>query len=361
MLDPKCLSIPWITQQSQALGCRNPIMLEKAIVALQLLGHLAETNLPFQFKGGTSLLLRLPTIRRLSIDIDIITQAQPQDLVERLASISQLHPFLGYEHNPHRDAALPPKKHYEFFYQSVVEPKRDHILLDVLFETQPAAHTEMIPIRTSFINPLREVRAAVPTINSLLGDKLTAFAPTTIGIPYLDRAGHERKTDIIKQLFDVGVLFDAATDLTPASATYEQIHSKQCEYRQQNFTYAQTLDDSINAALQLTQTDMPHNLETAHGRLLFNGVLALQNHLVNLPFRRDEARIAAGKAALLAACIKHKPADLTLAALRYDPDHIHELRGKSIGPPWAHLTSIRNVNPQAFHYWWHAARILQPQ
>jgi hypothetical protein len=34
-------------------------MLEKAIVALQLLAHLAESDLPIQFKGGTSLLLRL--------------------------------------------------------------------------------------------------------------------------------------------------------------------------------------------------------------------------------------------------------------------------------------------------------------
>ncbi|MGD0263085.1 MAG: hypothetical protein ABSD29_25245 [Verrucomicrobiota bacterium] len=31
-------------------------MLEKAVVALQLSGHLAETGLPIQFKGGTSLL-----------------------------------------------------------------------------------------------------------------------------------------------------------------------------------------------------------------------------------------------------------------------------------------------------------------
>jgi hypothetical protein len=41
------------------LNCINPVMLEKAIVALQLLAHLAESDLPIQFKGGTSLLLRL--------------------------------------------------------------------------------------------------------------------------------------------------------------------------------------------------------------------------------------------------------------------------------------------------------------
>jgi hypothetical protein len=34
-------------------------LLEKTIVALQVVGHLAESGLPFQFKGGSSLLLRL--------------------------------------------------------------------------------------------------------------------------------------------------------------------------------------------------------------------------------------------------------------------------------------------------------------
>ena len=46
------------TQNTQTVLV-SPVMLEKAIVALQLLAHIAETDLPIQFKGGTSLLLRL--------------------------------------------------------------------------------------------------------------------------------------------------------------------------------------------------------------------------------------------------------------------------------------------------------------
>jgi hypothetical protein len=38
----------------QKSGAATAVMLEKAIVALQLLGHLAETGLPIQFKGRTS-------------------------------------------------------------------------------------------------------------------------------------------------------------------------------------------------------------------------------------------------------------------------------------------------------------------
>jgi predicted nucleotidyltransferase component of viral defense system len=74
-------------------------MLEKAIVALQLLGHLTESGLSLQFKGGTSLLLRISPARRLSIDIDIVTQATPSDLTSILETVSSLYPFTGYDHD----------------------------------------------------------------------------------------------------------------------------------------------------------------------------------------------------------------------------------------------------------------------
>jgi hypothetical protein len=70
MISPGCFGRQLILRKASEIGCRNPVMLEKTIVALQLLGHLAEGGLPIQFKGGSSLLLRLNPIRRLSIDVD---------------------------------------------------------------------------------------------------------------------------------------------------------------------------------------------------------------------------------------------------------------------------------------------------
>jgi hypothetical protein len=47
------------------------------------------------------------------------------------------------------------------------------------------------------------VTLTVPDINSIAGDKLTAFAPNTTGILY----GSGKEKEIVKQLFDVGCLF----------------------------------------------------------------------------------------------------------------------------------------------------------
>jgi hypothetical protein len=334
-------------------------MLEKAIVALQLLGHLAESNIPFQFKGGTSLLLRLSSIHRLSIDIDIVAQISKTDLEPVLGAIGNMPPFIESQHDARRDAALPPKSHYKFFYNSVIEPKRDQILLDVLFTQQPESRIEAVPIRTSFIDVVREANVWIPTVEALLGDKLTAFAPASIGVPYTDRAGEPRQTDVIKQLFDCAVLFDHAQDIAVIVDVYAAIHARQCQYRGKGFSTAETLDDSIGACVQLSAHDLKGFTNTKESQFFQDGIGSLQNHLVNHSFRRDEARIAAGKVACLAALIKRPSAKFEINSLRFDPNRTSELRDKSITGPWLHLNSLKRINIEAFHYWLQASHLNQ--
>jgi len=353
MIDSKCFESDWIRRQAGEIGCRNAVMLEKAIVALQLLGHLAESGLPFQFKGGTSLLLRLDPIRRLSIDIDIVCQAAPQELAKILDGVGIAPPFTRYVHNERRDKDLPPKKHYNLYYPSVIEPKEDHILLDVMFDTV-APNCTSVPITTGFIEPLRAIQVMVPTIESLLGDKLTAFAPTTIGILYHE----DRKTDIVKQLFDVAALFDAASDIQLAAEAYTEIHAKQLLYRQKSYSLEETLQDTINAAYEITQRELKGGNDSVNGKMLAIGVKSLQNHLVNVPFNIDRARIAAGKAACLAASMMRKRQDIMFGAVRFDKANVAALKERQIAEPWLPLNRMRGANPEAFHYWLKTQEIL---
>jgi hypothetical protein len=57
----------------------------------------------------------------------------------------------------------------------------------------------------------------LPTIESLLGDKLTAFAPTTVGVQLRTDEGQPGELmQVAKQLFDIGTLFEAATNFAEA-------------------------------------------------------------------------------------------------------------------------------------------------
>ena len=353
MISRECFQKEWIQLRAKEAGSPNPIMLEKAIVALQLLGHLAESGLPLQFKGGTSLLLRISPARRLSIDIDIVTQATPSELASRLVTVSTLFPFTGYEHDTQRDGDMPPKKHFRFYYTSALSEKTDHVLLDVLFEQEEALHCEPVTITAPFFIPEREVQVPIPSIDSLLGDKLTAFAPNTIGILHHER----RRTDIVKQLFDVASLFDAASDLTIAAQVYEVLHAKQLTYRKASFTLEETLNDTIQTGFLYSQLDLRGGTKSEHGLFLEEGVRNLQNHLLSIPFRKDEARIAAGKAAALSAWIQKRPT-LRIDEIRFDSTKLEELKSQTLGEPWSPLTRLKGANPEAFYYWHLTQQIL---
>lgn len=106
MIIKDCFSSKWI--QKQRVKYRlDPSMLEKCIYAFALLGHLQESGLPFLFKGGTSLLLHFDEIRRLSIDIDILSTAPSDELEQALTSISGETPFIGYEEDERGFRGLP--------------------------------------------------------------------------------------------------------------------------------------------------------------------------------------------------------------------------------------------------------------
>ena len=103
-----------------------------------------------------------------------------------------------------------PKKHAKFYYEVSYPGNggQDKILLDVLFEETHYSKVVSLPIQSPLLlteEPL--VMVNLPSHEDLLGDKLTAFAPHTTGIPFFK--GEKKCTmEIIKQLFDVASLFD---------------------------------------------------------------------------------------------------------------------------------------------------------
>jgi predicted nucleotidyltransferase component of viral defense system len=71
MIAEICFTADWLDKKRKELKGVDPSLLERALHAFALLGHLAESDLKFVFKGGTSLLLHVPVIRRLSIDMSL--------------------------------------------------------------------------------------------------------------------------------------------------------------------------------------------------------------------------------------------------------------------------------------------------
>src|SRR5690606_30305065 len=105
------------------------------------------------------------------------------------------------------------------------------------------------PIQSEWIESEELMEVAIPSIESILGDKLTAFAPNTIGILY----GKNKEQEIIKQLFDIGCLFDEVENVEEIALSFESIGKKEINYRELKIGLTDVLDDIFNTSLLIAK------------------------------------------------------------------------------------------------------------
>lgn len=84
----------------------------------------------------------------------------------------------------------------------------------------------------------------LPSKEDLLGDKLTAFAPHTTGIPFF-KGKKNCSMEICKQLFDVASLFDIVGDLSVTAKTFNKFAMVELQYRGENPDAIQKVLDDI--------------------------------------------------------------------------------------------------------------------
>ena len=218
MLSRTMFTIEYIHQLRENTGY-DPQLLERVIYAFGLLEAIRKVELPFCFKGGTSLMLLLEHPKRLSTDIDIIVEPGI-DIEEYISKAGTIFPFRKVEEIPRTGNGNIQKRHFRFIYQSPESNRDVTILLDVLFENILYETIREYPIRNDLlITEGEDLSVLAPNANGLLADKLTAFAPHTTGIPF----GERKELEIIKQLFDCSVLFEAMDDYHELCSSYKRI------------------------------------------------------------------------------------------------------------------------------------------
>ncbi len=357
MFADQCFAREWIVQEARRQGTQA-VVLEKCIHALLLVGKLRAAGLDFVFKGGTSLMLHLEPIRRLSIDVDIASLESLEKVQQVMDLVCDGAHFKRWSHQDWRNAENPPTKYFHLFYASALDGTESSVQLDVLEIANGYAQVLEKPVRTSFLEVVTPMTAPVPTIEGLLGDKLAAFAPSTIGILYqpVSRVTGDptepKPIRVMKQLFDVGELFVHATDMNAVADTYRTHFAQQNSYRGGGFTLEQALDDSIDAAFWLSQIDFKPREENDKTTFFRNGHNAINTHLIGERYTLQHAKVSAARAALLAVAIKADRMDI----VRELPS-VEVLRNMRIEGRWSKLQVLRNTSPEAF-FFWHQAHLL---
>jgi len=347
MIHPDSRSLEWIKQVAAENNFNDYALVEKTIRAFSLLEALVRNGCPFIFKGGTSLMLHLNSAKRLSIDIDIICPPGT-DIEQYLTACSSEYGFSNVELVERIVRTDVPKKHAKFFYQVsyFAGHEEEKILLDVLFEECHYNKIVALPIQSRFLKTEGEpVRVKVPSHEDLLGDKLTAFAPHTTGIPFF-KGGRNCSMEINKQLFDIASLFDITNDMSITADTFRKFSEVELQYRQIPDKDVQSvLDDIYSTALCLTLNGGNNKEEY---KLLVDGMKRVRSFIHSERYSLDSAIVNAAKAAYLSRLICYGITEVK----HYDANDVSELAGATISDPLpTKLNKLKRQNVEAFFYW----------
>jgi predicted nucleotidyltransferase component of viral defense system len=341
MISPNSLSSEWVSSKAKEFK-GDPIIIEKVIRALILLEFLKIENLEFIFKGGTALMLMIQEPRRFSIDIDILIENKNQNLESILNGIIDKSDFVKWERHERKTVSEIEKRHFKLFYEPLVKMKGNlnYILLDVVYETNPYANIQQTKVSHFLLfEEDSSVKVATPTLEAILGDKLTAYGPNTTGVPLT------KPMEVMKQVYDIAGIFDRVLTLSTVRQNFIKVAERELVYRGfKSDDYKVIFDDIIKTS---------HNF-CVYGKLnkeaytiMQSGVSRLNSFIYGDKFREPQAQIAVAKTAYLSKKIETDSFDIE----RFDK--LIDMKSWVISDHhFSALNKLKKHNLEAFYYWY---------
>jgi predicted nucleotidyltransferase component of viral defense system len=342
MIEESCTSKEWITEIARSKKADKGLV-QKLIRALILLEGLSESNLSFVFKGGTALMLLLNSTKRLSIDIDIIISGKV-DNIEKLLSDTAIKKGFTRVEEQYRNANSEIKKaHYKFYYQnSLKDNDEEFVLLDILFEDIHYNNFISTQIQSTFITNFGGIAEILtPDFNNIMGDKLTAFAPNTTGIPYYKKE-KPMGQEIIKQLYDIGNIFEKIDDITVINSVFFAFAVVELKYRKMGEDVNLVFDDIVENCLSISLRQQVGN---ANFEVLQFGLKQIVNYIFSETYHIEKAIIHTARTAYLVGLMQ------TNTKIERYSNKIDMTTWQIEQPFNTKLNKLKKTNPEAFYYW----------
>jgi len=341
MILPESLHPDWINSKRDEFHA-DPIIIEKVIRALILLEALQLSNLNFIFKGGTSLMLMIQEPRRFSIDIDIIIENKEQDIEAVLEKVVASTDFIKWEEKIRKTKSGIEKRHFKLFYTPHTKQEGDinNILLDIVFEDNPYIETQETEISHFLLYEKGEpIKVITPTLEAILGDKLTAYGPNTTGVPL------SKPKEVLKQVYDVVSIFDRISSLKGVRENFIKVAHSELAYKGLDSDNFQVIiDDIINSSYNFCTNG---RVDKDTFKIMQSGVSKLTDFIYGEKFREPQAQIAVAKASYIAKRIEQNKTNIE----RFDKSV--DMKSWIIKDHnYSFLNKLKKHNLEAFHYWY---------
>lgn len=180
------------------------------------------------------------------------------------------------------------------------------------------------------------------------------YAPKTIGIPY----DKNKSMEIIKQLFDLGILFEHITSLKEISQIYKKISKTEASYRDINTPINIFLNDSINTSFLICQLDFRKSIIDNYTKELREGIRRIKSYIVGGKYSLLNAKEDASKVACLASLIRDDRLDTDIKKLKLDNKYLDKIKDIDLPDDLNIINKLKVISPESFYLWAIAVNLI---
>jgi len=232
---------------------------------------------------------------------------------------------------------------YKFYYHSLFTGKEEYVLLDVIFCANPYYRVlqkslDDLPL----LSVDKVLKVKIPTPEGLLADKMTAISPKTVGIPL----NEEREMEFVKQVVDIGLLFNLVDDLENVVVTFDKVSEIENDFRKSNYSRLEILDSILEVSFKCCQYLLKGADNTfTEIECLNRGLRKVGNHLVGR-YSQNDLKTSFSKIAYMCEIIKRQ-GNFTF---KKEVDS-KILENKKLKGKFGILELLRKTNLDAHFYW----------
>ena len=240
---------------------RDSLPLEKFIMDFEVLIHIQEVLPDCIVKGGMAVPFHIQdkTLRRLSVDIDIVTGSSREEVIEAMKKVSEKLKGIVTIKEPHipkpttknKNKKLPLLTYYCEYKSSIDE--NPEMKIEIFYGNKMEIKSKKIDDQIEIIGFLVDFPISIYEHGSLIGDKLTTLPFNTIGID------PNREIDVPKQIYDIGTLLRSISGkslMEEIIDAFEKISSDEISYFIENKpSFNLVLEDLNSFSDQMLVTD----------------------------------------------------------------------------------------------------------
>jgi hypothetical protein len=157
--------------------------------------------------------------------------------------------------------------------------------------------------------------------------------------------------EIIKQLFDIGVLFELSDDLESVSEVYRRIAKAEAAFRKLEFDCNKFLEDTIQTSFLIAQMDFRGSVENDYTRELRAGINRIGGYVVGRKYSFLKAKEDASAAALFASLLLNEKSSEDLKIIKRASLDTERIKLLNLSGTYSILNKLKSILPRSFYYW----------